>query len=718
MKRIILLISVVCFIPSFLFSQEILSGLQYNPVIKDAVKKEIQQNNAGASRRLELIKPITLPFFDDFHQKSIFPDTSRWLDRDVYVNQDFPYRSVNVGAATFDAIDEYGNLYPEASSFPFIADILNSKPIRLDSVFDPVPREINISDSVFFSFFYQPQGRGNKPEPWDSLVLQFGYPSGDSVFVYYDSIPIPISSYIQPGDTIYPLDTLFAPSYCDSNKYLIADRFYVYGDTVQMPCKDVFIPEYTWNTVWSTEGMALDTLFARYGTYCRQILIPITDSATYFRKDFMFRFFNYASLSTQNVPSWRSNTDQWNVDYIYLNIGRSESDTTYRDISFVERAPTMLRRYQAMPYSQYKNDPTNSMADSINLVISNLYDEAFNTDYGYYVDATDGSYSFYHDGGGCNLPPFYSFGYQKCDETCGASRACPIIDFIYPLGFGKDSAAFEIKHVISGFTAADTVGDTLSFNQEFYNYFAYDDGTPEAGYGINIGGGKVAYRFQLNQRDSLRAIRMFFNRTEGNANDQYFDLAVWRDNNGEPGELLYKEVDLKPKFSNSLYKIQTYYLEEPVAINNVFYIGWIQSTDDNLNVGFDTYNDASSNIFYNVYGYWEKTAFTGSIIMRPVIGEAFDPFDIQENTEPNVSLHIYPNPSGNGIFHIEAEDHSQLSLNHTNLLEIYNLTGQRILIVPFNKTLDASSLADGFYIIRVTDKSTGRAFSGKIMINR
>jgi len=697
---------------TLLSAQEILSGLQYNPVIKQA---RIARGDEDASRRIIVVKPLELPFFDDFQQESIFPDTSRWLDLDVFVNADFPYRSANVGAATFDAIDEYGNLYSGASSFPFIADHLTSKPIRLDSVFLPAPKAITLADSVYFSFFFQPQGRGNKPEAWDSLVLQFGHPSGDSVYVYADSIPIPISAYIQPGDTIYPLDTLFAPPYCDSNKYVIADRFYVFGDTVMMPCNDVYVPEYNWKTIWASEGMALDSFYSRYGTYSLQVLIPITDSATWFRKDFMFRFYNYASLATSNVPSWRSNTDHWNLDYVYLNIGRSPGDTTYRDISFVEKAPSMLINYQSMPYSQYKNDPTNALQDSIRLFISNLYNEAFNTDYGYTVTEVGGSVVHFHDGGGCNLPPFYSFGYQRCDQTCGASRACPTVDFIYPLGFGKDSAAFEVRHVISGFTASDTVGDTLTLKQEFYNYYAYDDGTPEAGYGINLAGGKVAYRFRLNERDTLRAIRMFFNRTEGNANDQYFDLAVWRDNNGEPGEMVYHQKDLKPKFSSDLYHIQTYYLEEPVPINNVFYIGWIQSTGDNLNVGFDTYNDASTNIYYNVYGYWEKTAYTGSLIMRPVIGKPFDPTGIPVKTMQNNNLSIYPNPSSGDLIHIILEPNTS---SFKPELEVFNVVGERVMMVPYSETLNISGLPEGLYIIRVVIPETGKAYTGKVIISR
>ena len=75
-------------------------------------------------------------------------------------------------------------------------------------------------------------------------------------------------------------------------------------------------------------------------------------------------FFNYASIATTNIPSWRSNADQWNLDYIYLNTDRNHADTFYKDISFVERAPSMLKRYQAMPYNQYRVDPTNEIRTS------------------------------------------------------------------------------------------------------------------------------------------------------------------------------------------------------------------------------------------------------------------------------------------------------------------------------------------------------------------
>ncbi|MBE9491757.1 MAG: T9SS type A sorting domain-containing protein, partial [Bacteroidetes bacterium] len=242
---------------------------------------------------------------------------------------------------------------------------------------------------------------------------------------------------------------------------------------------------------------------------------------------------------------------------------------------------------------------------------------------------------------------------------------------------------------------------------------------PEFGYGVNSAYGKVAYRFKLNIKDTLRAVRMYFNRTEGNANDQYFDLAVWRDNDGEPGEIIHLSKDMKPKFSNNLYQIQTYYFENPVPVNSIFYIGWIQSTSENLNVGFDAYNDASSNIYYNVTGEWIKTSNTGSLIMRPVIGKKFDPAGIINDKPLSNDLLVFPNPSTNGKLHIRLPDHYQYRIQRAETnISIFNVYGQIIFTSPYKETIDISGLSNGMYIIRLNYNSNKLIFTGKVLVNR
>ena len=54
----------------------------------------------------------------------------------------------------------------------------------------------------------------------------------------------------------------------------------------------------------------------------------------------------------------------------------------------------------------------------------------------------------------------------------------------------------------------------MVYYQTFKNYFAFDDGTAEAGYGINGLGSRnamFAYRFRSFIEDTLRAINICFN---------------------------------------------------------------------------------------------------------------------------------------------------------------------------------------------------------------
>ncbi len=297
--------------------QEVLTGLQFNPVVQEKARemKYLKEGTTG----LDSI-PMQLPLFDDFSKGGVYPSPLRWIDFDTYVNTDFPVNPINIGAVTFDAISDSGNMYPDAIPGPqtFIADHLTSRYIRLDSAFSPTPRKITPADSVYLSFWYQPQGRGLDPNSTDSLALHF---------------------LVRPAhDSITPTDTIRIP-----------DR---------------------WRWVWSSRGMALDTFYFKNQVYFKQVMIPITDTI-YFKKTFRFQFYNYVSLASNSLPAWQSNCDEWNVDNVYLNMGRNLHDTLVPEIRFIQRVPSMLKNYTAMPYRQYCDDPTNEMQDTLDVLMSN-----------------------------------------------------------------------------------------------------------------------------------------------------------------------------------------------------------------------------------------------------------------------------------------------------------------------------------------------------------
>ena len=165
--RFFLIIFISLFAGVVGFTQEILTGLQTNPMVKAKATElaRLKYLNAG----LDTI-PMTTPFFDDFSANGVYPSKQRWIDNFGFENDDFPVYPVNLGAMTLDAINDSGNMYPTAVPGPqaFVADYLTSRYIRLDSVFSPVPRRLSPTDSVYLSFYYQPQGRGRPPQKTDS----------------------------------------------------------------------------------------------------------------------------------------------------------------------------------------------------------------------------------------------------------------------------------------------------------------------------------------------------------------------------------------------------------------------------------------------------------------------------------------------------------------------------------------------------------------------
>ena len=716
MKRYLLLLIGSLLIQCPGYGQEQVTGLYTNPVIKQELKSH-EAGSQGAGREVIFPRPIHLPVFDDFHTDNIFPDTALFSDRDAFINDDFPFRSVNIGAATLDAIDENGNIYPDASMFPFIADHLTSRPIRLDTLFlSSETRAITLADSIYFSFFYQPQGRGNEPEPFDSLVLEFGYFDGDSLFAFMDSISVDASSYLtDPNDTIFPFDTLFAPPQCDPGVYMINYDTIVWGDMITLPCDSVYEPNIVWDHIWATEGMKIDSFYNRYNTYSRQVMIHVKDSAKYYHKYFFYRFFNFASLASDNNPSWKSNCDQWNIDYIYLDIDRSAADTFYREITFAERAPSFLTEFTSMPLRQYRNDPTNQLKDSLKMFITNLSADTFNVYYEYIIDEQGASYSHTYNGGFANLYPFYLSGYQSCANV--PQHACPPRDFLFPLNSQADSSSYFIRHVIHDQSNPD-LGDTIHFIQKFYNYYAYDDGTPELGYGLSLAGGKVGCRYTLNIADTLKGIAMFFNRVQNNQNDHFFTLKIWDNNNGKPGNVIWEKEDLKPKFSNDLYRMQIYEIDPPVPLIGTFFIGWEQTTADLLNVGFDTHNDASENLFYNTSGTWEQSLMPGSLLMRPILHSYYDPFIVDEML-PGHSWNIYPNPVSNGVLHIENSMATAMDLEKTSTyISIYDILGRSLISIPYSNVVNTASLPQGFYIVHISNEEGSINHIHKIIIKK
>ncbi|HEY9116062.1 MAG TPA: T9SS type A sorting domain-containing protein, partial [Bacteroidales bacterium] len=595
---------------------------------------------------------------------------------------------------------------------PFEADVLTSQPIRLDSVFSPVAKVLKPADSVYFSFYYQPQGYGNAPEDWDSLVLEFSS-RGPIEFQYMDSTLVHGYDYLASDqDTIKPGDTLYAPVGCNPEVRTVVYEYLTYDDAFMVACDSVFGPSTNWNKVWYANGMRLDTFQLKNGGKSFvQVMIPITDTI-YFYDKFTFRFRNYASIANDIIPSWRSNCDEWNVDFVYLNYNRSESDTTYQMLTFSDRAPSFLKNYQVMPYRQYRADAAiNTMRLDFPMYISNLDKIEHNTKYEYTVQQVNGNFGYTYNGGNCNLSPYYENGFQNC-EAC-QKHACPAVQSAFNFDYTRDTTSYIIKHYISDSSESNILVDSAIYTQGFYNYYAYDDGTPEFGYGLEPAGAQLAYQFKLSVPDTLWGVQMYFNQVVEQANVNYFNLVVWRDNNGRPGEIAYTLPSQKPKWTNEgIYHFYTYEFEIPIILSGTFYVGWQQLSFGSLNLGLDANNNNQNRIFYKIEQNWINSGFPGSLLIRPIVGQnmILGTSEIEfEQMPPNLKL--FPNPASTQF----SFDKKVFGNNATANVFIYSVYGSLVIQQEVSSpSVNISNLSPGLYVVKIS--SDNKIFTGKLII--
>ena len=646
MKKIFIILSLILINISWAYSQEIITQLSTNPQL-------VSQYRAKNKLKASTVS-LKLPFIDDFSNYTGFPDSNLWMDNYVYINTQFAIYPPTIGVATFDALNDSGVIYPLATPSQFPADTLTSRPIRLDSIFQPALKALKISDSLYFSFYFQPAGGrglpwellGDAPEPNDSLVLEF------------------------------------------------------YNPLLQK-----------WNRVWGTKGMPLDSIYLKTNRYFKYVIIPVNDSANYYKDGFQFRFRNYCSLGSSPSPSTLSNCDQWNIDYVYLGVNRNLFDTTRKDLTFIEKAPSFLKKYQAMPAKQFQ---TSDVKDNLNMLLSNIDTGTVYSRYKYEILSQNNILLWTEDPGPDNIYSFWTNGYQT-----SSIHATPPVTYNFPLSVGVKSK-YEIRHIFklnAGGSDFRPENDTNRFIQNFGDYYAYDDGTAEDGYGLSPAGAMLAYKFEMRQPDTLVAVEMFFNTTLNNANQQYFNLTVWdaTGTGGNPGNIIYQSNPLMPIFEKSANKFHSYILDNQVKVNTTFYVGWIQTTDDNLNVGFDRNTDSRGNIFHNTSGSWLNTIYKGSLMIRPVFGTEY--LGVNEIEKEAIAFDVFPNPLRDGNLTIMLQSNGQNNEKDCGL-QIFNILGKQVFQSEFKTAIDVSQLQNGVYLITINNPKTKQQQVKKLIIAR
>ncbi|MGK0365730.1 MAG: hypothetical protein ACI85O_002798 [Saprospiraceae bacterium] len=456
----------------------------------------------------------------------------------------------------------------------------------------------------------------------------------------------------------------------------------------------------------------------------------------FFHDAFQFRFQSYHSPGGLD--------DLWHVDYV--KIEANENDTPINeDVAFTETPRSLLSRYTAMPWKQFKanvdgeirndgiksayfnhNNETETVSGGSFVKIKNLTTgvdlSATNT----VTDATNVNSQEYTSVDNDNATGFWS---QVKNELSG-----------FPADTEKADLSFNFSFPLANQATGAFINDNTNFVTHLDNYYAYDDGTAESAVFLvnqQNDAPEYAIRYRANVEDQLQGVRFHFPHVDIDQEaGQAFSIKVWVDPTGsndyfylENNEPDYVRQFVSPtypdSFTDSLQALTTYALEDengdpaPLTIpaGADFYIGFQQTSLglSGAHVGFDVQYDARPHTFLNLGTFWFPIPdqFNGAIMYRPVMGDettgntAVD--DLTETDDDPVRL--FPNPTTGEVNVILAKG------NYTDYnIHIFNNVGQLVRIEKGSNLLNLNNLQNGVYHLQFVNKNSLASYFRKIVV--
>lgn len=455
-----------------------------------------------------------------------------------------------------------------------------------------------------------------------------------------------------------------------------------------------------WVNMWHVKGYNPDATDTNF--YYASVLI---NDQAFLDTLFQFRFRNKATTS--------GSLDHWHIDNVFLGANRSlVQDTSRKDVSFAYPSESLLKNYSAMPYEQFV--PI-EMADSTHTFIRDNFYGRVNVTYNYSIYDQAGSLKN-QGAGSANAWPFKEKGYS---DTAGI-RGLTLNNYVFSSTPFADTTFFTYKSTLFNFNnilPSDTIVQKISFS----NYYAYDDGAAEAAYYLNAQGARMAQRFTLNAKDTLRAMDIFFDPISYNtALSHQFRISVWTDSgNGPSTTRLLQDSLMDPIYMDWGYNtIPRYVLTSPLVLNpGTYYFGIKQTDPAQLDIGFDKNNNHMTALYYDIGFGWHQSAIVGSLMMRPVFGRSSLVLTGIKEEQPAVQNHttLYPNPAQDQVYIATSHDPHSYST-----VEVLSVMGQTMLSSRYDgadAAIDISSLPNGVYFIYLSGRGASTT-PQKLIISR
>jgi Secretion system C-terminal sorting domain len=657
-------------------SQNILAQWLYSPVSQNIT-------NQNSSKAKIAATPLTLPFFDDFSlAKNGQPDPNLWLPKGgTFVNNVYPINHPSINVVTFDGLKSNG--------FPYVSSNQSSEG-STDSLISQVIdlSKYVLKDSLFLSFYWQNSGLGEKPDPNDSLRLQFRT-NGDiwkTVWVKKGGIS---------SDSLFTqeLISVKAGLYLHQNFQF---KFESFGQ--QSGQFDAWHVDYVYLNKRPTR-IPLDYRDDYYRFISDVAVRGVSNNTS---KNPINLLENFSAMPLKQFLKNKTNefSKKISVDFTYLG-----SLIDKPEYSFKIQNLTNKSLYEGKVFSESIGFDRNKKVIEI---------------------------------------PFYKQVWDLPNTLNTTLNLDNAKKAILKTTISAKTSSDKVEQVPEiNFTRNDTLSTTTVLD----DYYAYDDGNAEMAVYVPQGFARVAAKFTTNQADSVSAIRIKFAPSLRSIAGQAISLQIMdADNAGNPGKILLQKtvviqyadtskMDFIGKTDGFVNFDMTKDIRQvdgelsriintPITVPKVFFVGYSQSSDNEpVIVGLDRNNPQFGiNYYYNIGNGWSQNNdikgnavkyVKGSLMMRPVMGGKViektkweklvlaNESEIIDNT-----LVISPNPSDGMIRWNES------SLKDA---EILDLSGKIIFQKHTdNQEIDASHLNSGLYLLKLSNRKN--TFVRKIII--
>ncbi|MTI33452.1 T9SS type A sorting domain-containing protein [Xanthovirga aplysinae] len=569
------------------------------------------------------------PFWDDFSSGNELI-SQRWEESNVRISGDFGINSPSINHVVFNGADKSGVPYSNDPTRIGPADTLTSKPIDISA--------FNVDDNLYLSFFWQLKGRGNTPNPEDSLVLEFRHKDADSSHGWkkvwfkngtndqieeeFNQVLIPLNqedffhsnfqfrfrNYGHLGGELD--DWLVDYIYLDKNR---SPNDQTYLDRALSSRPSSIFKEFT--------AIPANHFFSDPESYVGPINIE----------------FNNLDNQPQPVEIKALLIDKVTLDTLDIMTRDADGD------SYVPNPPP-----QSLERRLIEINPINATA----------------------------------------IP-------NEEDPETGSKTSVELETLVF-LSKSGDTLLLDNSNGQNTYYQTVDFRSNDTIRSDFYldDYYAYDDGTAEYAAGINQNSGMLAYQFIIKESGYIDHIDINFAQTGENYSGVPIDLMVWKSLEDESQQNAYTQSATVNYAGQDGFI--SYDLHRPIWVEDTFYIGYRQYLDDYLLVGLDKNTNTGEKIFFNTMGKWQSNEkVQGSLLLRP--GFVSDISTIT-GTEPEISneILIFPNPT-EGPIHINGQ-FNKIKIYDMNGRFIKSIEGMGSTSQP----IDLSSFNKGLYLLQIS----------------